>query len=127
MVICVCCLGVILIIAVGLCCGFHARAKHKERVSKSRMFHFTPEPNIIKLPRVWMDTPSYLDDLSPQNNRRMSMASTADVNEYFGGFILEDLPASSIQRHADALSSYYQTTANLCGVPSPSQQSLYRY
>ncbi|GFO03084.1 hypothetical protein PoB_002958900 [Plakobranchus ocellatus] len=112
----------------GICLNVdEVRGTKQCRAAKSRMFHFAPEPNILKLPRVWMDTTSFHADLSPQNPRRMSMASGADCNEYFGGFILEDLAGPNIQRHADALTSYYQTTANLCGVPSTSQQSLYRY
>ncbi|BFY99284.1 hypothetical protein BsWGS_02324 [Bradybaena similaris] len=128
LVICCCSMGSLVILGVTMCCCYYGCAKHKDNTARSSMFSFSPDISILKLPRVWMDTASYNDhELSPPDPRRMSMSS--ERSPYFDGYIMEDLPLGSVQRHGDNHSSYYQISqASLGHCPATiSTHSFYRY
>ncbi|XP_059139836.1 uncharacterized protein LOC131927975 [Physella acuta] len=125
-VICSSSVGSLIFVGSLLCCCCYCCSKHKNNNVRSRMLHFSPDISILKLPRVWMDTTTsfHENDISPENNRRMSIAS--ESNPYFDGYILEDIPLSTLPRHVEPHTQYYQAT--LGHHPATmSTHSFYRY
>ncbi|CAL1540841.1 unnamed protein product [Lymnaea stagnalis] len=125
MVICLSSLGSLILLGLLLCCCYYGCSRHKDNSVRSRMLHFSPDVSILKLPRVWMDTTTSFqeNDTSPPNDRRLSIASE---NPYFDGYILEDIPLSTLPRHTESHSPYYQAT--LGHHPATmSSHSFYRY
>ncbi|XP_055884368.1 uncharacterized protein LOC106074200 [Biomphalaria glabrata] len=126
LVICCSSIGSLVVLSLLLCCCYYFCSKHKDSNVRSRMLHFSPDISILKLPRVWMDTTTsfHEHELSPENNRRISI--TSESNPYFDGYILEDIPLSTLPRHAEAHSPYYQTTLGHHQA-TMSSHSFYRY